>query len=184
MIKVAPILTLTSTLLCAFLLACGGDDTEAAAGAPSVEERIAILEARIDAFQEYIVTQTQKEQEEKETEAELAGQTVVGAPGPVVPATPAQAQPNSSPSTPQQPQFYVTEPVYTLTKENASENEQRIVAQMADCSKRKYLNENLSEDIIKWEVEKEEEMMWEALASGQFVSFDQFVGMAFQFCND
>ena len=75
-----------------------------------------------------------------------------------------------------------TAPLYTLAKENASENELEIVLWMADCTARTYLNPSLPEDVFNREIEESERKMWEALEAGQYNSFEAFIGMAFSFC--
>ena len=75
-----------------------------------------------------------------------------------------------------------TEPLYTLSKKDASENEQEIVRWMADCTARTYLNPNLPKEVIEREITESERRMWEALEAGQYGSFEAYIGMAFSFC--
>ena len=74
------------------------------------------------------------------------------------------------------------EPLYTLAKKDASENEREIVRWMADCTARTYLNPNLRKEVIEREATESERRMWEALEAGQYGSFEAYIGMAFNFC--
>ena len=74
------------------------------------------------------------------------------------------------------------EPLYTLAKKDASENELEIVRWMADCTARTYLNPNLPREVIEREITESERRMWEALEAGQYGSFEAYIGMAFSFC--
>ncbi len=76
----------------------------------------------------------------------------------------------------------VAEPVYSLARENASENELAIVLWMAECTTDSYLNPELPDQVRGREIENVEASMWEALETGQYVSFEQFIGQAFSFC--
>ena len=75
-----------------------------------------------------------------------------------------------------------SEPLYTLAKKDASENELEIVRWMADCTARTYLNPNLPKEVIEREIAESERRMWEALEAGQYGSFEAYIGMAFSFC--
>ena len=75
-----------------------------------------------------------------------------------------------------------SEPLYTLAKKDASENELEIVLWMADCTARTYLNPNLPKEVIEREITESERRMWEALEAGQYGSFEAYIGMAFSFC--
>ena len=75
-----------------------------------------------------------------------------------------------------------SEPLYTLAKKDASENELEIVRSMADCTARTYLNPNLPKEVIEREIKESEHRMWEALEAGQYGSFEAYIGMAFSFC--
>ncbi len=77
---------------------------------------------------------------------------------------------------------YVAPPVYALKRKKASENEQAIVLWMADCAVNSYLNPGLPDQVREREITKTENEMWEALEGGQYVSFQQFIGQAFAFC--
>ena len=77
---------------------------------------------------------------------------------------------------------YVAPPVYALKRKKATENEQAIVLWMADCAVNSYLNPGLPDQVREREITKTENEMWEALEGGQYVSFQQFIGQAFAFC--
>ncbi len=74
------------------------------------------------------------------------------------------------------------EPLYTLAKKDASENELEIVRWMADCTARTYLNPDLPKEVIEREITESERRMWQALEAGQYGSFEAYIGMAFSFC--
>ena len=76
----------------------------------------------------------------------------------------------------------VAQPLYALDRENASDNEVSIVRWMAECTSDSYLNPELPPEVREREVGKVEAEMWNALAAGQYVSFEQFIGQAFSFC--
>ena len=75
-----------------------------------------------------------------------------------------------------------SEPLYTLARNDASENELEIVRWMADCTARTYLNPNLPKEVIEREITESERRMWQALEAGQYGSFEAYIGMAFSFC--
>lgn len=76
-----------------------------------------------------------------------------------------------------------SESSYNLEKEKASENEIGIVRFMAECSANSYLNPALPDQVKQREIEKVEQELWDALSSGQYTSFEQFVGPSFKFCS-
>lgn len=76
----------------------------------------------------------------------------------------------------------MVKPVYALKRENASENEASIVRWIAECTADSYLNPDLPPEVRDREISKNEEQMWNALAIGQYVSFEQFIGQAYSFC--
>lgn len=152
------------TALCALFLlgatACGGDDE--AAGELSTDDRLLALEAQMAGFTEYIVAQTQKEQELQSRQVIVE----VGEDGEETVSTTA----------------YIAPPLYSLRRADASENEQEIVLWMADCAARSYLNPDLPKEVIDREITETESRMWAALESGQYSSFENYIGMAFRFC--
>lgn len=77
---------------------------------------------------------------------------------------------------------YVAPPVYALKRSKAMENEQAIVLWMAECAVNSYINPELPDQVRERDVIKTENEMWEALEAGQYVSFEQFIGQAFAFC--
>ena len=145
-------------------VACGGGD-EGAEGAPqgTVEERLIAVEGQMHSLQEYVVAQAQKAAGQKET------------PGQVVVLDEGGGDSDSPPS-------YRIVPQYSLSKDDASENEKEIVVWMADCAARTYLNPNLPAEVIDREIVESERRMWDALESGQYSSFENYIGMAFSFC--
>ena len=77
---------------------------------------------------------------------------------------------------------YVAPPVYALKRSKATENEQAIVLWMAECAVNSYINPDLPDQVRERDVIKTENEMWEALEAGQYISFEQFIGQAFAFC--
>ena len=77
---------------------------------------------------------------------------------------------------------YVAPPVYALERTKATENEQAIVLWMAECAVNSYINPDLPDQVRERDVIKTENEMWEALEAGQYISFEQFIGQAFAFC--
>ena len=153
---------LTLTMLLA--VACGGDDGADGSGATgSPEDRIAELEARMTGFEQYIAAQVQLQQQQGQ------GQQVVveiGEEGEEIVSTTA----------------YIAPPLYSLRRQDSTENEQEIVLWMADCAARTYLNPELPEEVVNYEIEKTQERMWDALEGGQYSSFEDYIGQSFKFC--
>ncbi len=152
------LLTLTMVLAAA----CGGDgEGEGGAEELSTEDRFASIEARLTSFEQYIALQAQNQAAQ--------GQQVVveiGEEGQEIVSTTA----------------YIAPPLYSLRRADASENELEIVLWMADCGARTYLNPELPEEVIDWEIAKTESQMWEALENGQYSSFEEYIGQSFRFC--
>ena len=121
-----------------------------------------ILEAQISSFQDYIVMQTQKEAERQSRQVIVE----VGGDGQETISTTA----------------FLSAPLYSLRREKASENETEIVMWMADCAARTYLNPDLPTEVIDREIAESVDRMWNALETGQYSSFENYIGMAFRFC--
>lgn len=151
-IKFGLIALMLTTLL---LMGCGGGDEEDAAsdaGDDSLAQRVAQIEAEQQGFRDFIRAHMENDH--------APGQT-------------GSAQPSAN---------GVVQPTYTLSRDAASENEHAIVRWIADCSVRNYLNPDLPPEIIDREIEKTESEMWDSLESGQYVSFEAFIGTSFNFC--
>lgn len=142
--------------------ACGGAGGEGEE--QTAEQRLTVLEAQMQSFQDYVVQQANKESD-RTHQAATPGELIIGDGvdedgNPIVRAV----------------------PQYSLKYENASENEKEIVLWMADCSARTYLNPDLPAVVLDREVEEAAEKMWVALGMGQYQSFEHFIGQSFAFC--
>ena len=138
----------------------GGDD--AGEGALSTAERVQILEAQMDSFQQYIAVQAELQATNEARQVVVE----VGEDGEEVLRTTA----------------YIGPPLYSLNRADASENEQEIVLWMADCAARTYLNPELPEEVVDYEISKTQDRMWAALKGGQYSSFEDYIGQSFKFC--
>ncbi len=158
-------LCLTAVLVLTMLLAvaCGGDDGADGSGTTgSPEDRLAEIEARMAGFEQYIAAQVQLQQQGQ-------GQQVVveiGEEGEEIVSTTA----------------FIAPPLYSLRRQDSTENEQEIVLWMADCAARTYLNPELPEEVVNYEIEKTQERMWAAIEGGQYSSFEDYIGQSFKFC--
>ena len=138
----------------------GGD--EAGEDALTIDERLLALEAQMESFQLYIAAQAELQAASESRQVVVE----VGEDGEEVVKTTA----------------YIRPPLYSLKRADASENELEIVRWMADCASRTYLNPELPEEVLDREITQTESEMWDALASGQYSSFENYIGMAFSFC--
>ena len=159
-------LRLLALALCALAAlgasACFWGGGDAGEGAMSTEERLLALETQMESFVQYIAAQAELQA------AGEARQVVVevGEDGEEVVKTTA----------------YIGPPLYSLKRADASENEREIVRWMADCASRTYLNPDLPKEVLDREIAQTEDEMWGALESGQYSSFENYIGMAFSFC--
>ena len=160
--RVSYCLALLLTLALLAMTGCGGDDEGDAAGELSTDDRLAIMEAQMSAFQEYIVAQAQKETQQQSRQVVVE----VGEDGEEVVSTTA----------------FISAPLYSLRRQDASENEEEIVLWMADCAARTYLNPDLPTEVVDHEIARSADQMWNALETGQYSSFENYIGMAFRFC--
>ena len=145
----------------ALMLGCfWGDDEE---DEVTVDDRIGNIEAQLTGFGAYLAAQQAllDEQQQRSVVVEVSDDE-----GEIVSTT-----------------AYIAPPLYSLKKGEASENEIEIVQWMADCAARTYLNPDLPEEVVEREVAVSEERMWTALESGQYSSFENYIGMAFNFCH-
>ena len=145
-------------LLCGLLIGCGGDDEE---GQLSPEQRMENMEAQLTGLQQFIAQEFAKDEGQQSVVVEVSEEN-----GEVVSTT-----------------AYIASPLYSLERSEASDNEIEIVEWMADCAAKTYLNPELPREVVQREVKETEERMWEALESGQYSSFEAYIGMAFSFCH-
>ena len=159
-------LRLLALALCALAAigasACFWGDGDAEGSALTTEERLLALEAQVESFMQYIAAQAELQAANEARQVTVE----VGEDGEEVVKTTA----------------YISPPLYSLKRADASDNEREIVRWMADCASRTYLNPDLPKEVLDREISQTEDEMWDALESGQYSSFENYVGMAFSFC--